>query len=664
MIILVLSGHCSSHRPRQFLHTLNNVSNFDGIFGKKYRDIPKQSYSEENYLSKNASNKNYPLEDNIGIENVNLSVKHDLEKEQRPPGFRKVGKSEERDELKPHIIRVVSPLSRQEKCNTSNSKNCFNDLPSYLVKIDKGGQKNRKIPEYNDDYSKTPAHRSCKNYGRVDALCPVLLLASMLMTKLMQPKNGSKLEALKCSLDNPKIQQYRKSYLQRKKRQLEYLKGRGSKRKKLKINRKNRRDYRNINATEHMQITNMAKHTSRNWTSNKTLISTPLYFGTISPVERRPVATNIKDIIFSEEKSLLKKISSCNPGNRITASEPFPLNVQFSRTEVLPNGTYPRSLSNGTLSSLDQSYQEIRTNTQPPDMTPSVQQDPQKLKTDFNSKINDPKFRKILVEIMQRQQKMTRFENLLQATTKTYIPSDANQRMPPVPTANTTSLAPNSPAPPDEKTTSDIANTGNSSYTKSNFWGLIVPSPTYEAEIKMNKSSKRSEKPEEITESLYDVGADSIKVGVSAKNDIQSVAPQLSTTYNLPNSSIFVSDRNHVTQIELSPEMKKKLNKLQKDLKMVQEIQSIFNEVAGMRKQQFKKKSSNGSNNKGNKKKQSGPEDNVKQYDDVISAIIKTRIWNETKNKGLSSSKTIKRKNREVPSSAKHFFGTSYQNLQ
>ncbi|XP_066262342.1 uncharacterized protein [Euwallacea similis] len=586
------------YRLRQYPHALNKVSDFDGIVEKDYWDIPEQLCKEQNYLPKSTSNENDPRKGDIGTENVNLCAKHDPEKKRGMLDSRRAGSTGKRNQLKTHMIRVVPPLSRQEKCDTSNSKNYLKDLPLYLMKIDKGDQKDRKVPEHDDA-------ESCKT---VDGLCPFPLLGSMLITKLIQPKDGSKPYPLE--LDKPKTQQYSKNYMQRKKRQLKYLKIRETERKKLKTNRKNGRTYRSINETAQTQINNITEHISKNWTFNNTVTFTPLYSETINPAEGQVLVTGIKDHTSSEERFLLEKISSSKPENRITTALAPPVNAEVP--EFFPNGTHPQSSPNGTLTSLGQSPQETWTNVQLPEATPSVRQDSQKLKSDFNLKINDPKFRKILLEIMHRQQNMASVEDLLQATTKMSKPTVANQSEPPVTTKNITNPALNSPASSAGQTTPDIA---NSSHSKSSFWGFMVPSPMHEADTKMNKSSKGSGKPEEITEALHVLDANFIKVGVSAKDDVQPVATQLSTTQNLLKSSALVSDKNDVTQKESSLEMKEKLSKLHKDLKMVQEIQNIFNDVASARKQHRKEKRSDGPKDEGNKRTQSEFEDKVKQYD-------------------------------------------------
>lgn len=246
--------------------------------------------------------------------------------------------------------------------------------------------------------------KACEKCEKIKDLFPIPLLESILINKLLENNYKSKPYPIKYvvksvmpnfknveELDNPDSQQCLKTYLQRRKRELQYLSKRDvrTKRKKKKKSKKKKkkkklRHHRSINDNLEGQLNGIISYISKNQTFNDTFTYMPLIFGTVTPAEGQMLIAGIKHDASAEEKFLLQKILSIRP-DELT--------------------------SHSNLSNVTQAIQATPTIAQPLDTSPANNQSSQEtVKYNLSLNLNSPEVKKTFMEIMHRQQNIDTYE--------------------------------------------------------------------------------------------------------------------------------------------------------------------------------------------------------------------------------------------------------------
>lgn len=132
-------------------------------------------------------------------------------------------------------------------------------------------------------------------------------------------------------------------------------------------------------------------------------------------------------------------------------------------------------------------------------------------------------------------------------------------------------------------------------------------------------------------EALNDLNHQSLKAEEVVVAEVPITTPAISPP-NKYSTAVSKSPKSPSDYAE-SPAMKEKLSKLQKDLKMVKEIQSIFDKIANVKGQQRKEKRSLSGKKAGLRAKYLANNYDENPYDDIMNGIIKARIWQKNKNR-------------------------------
>lgn len=135
-------------------------------------------------------------------------------------------------------------------------------------------------------------------------------------------------------------------------------------------------------------------------------------------------------------------------------------------------------------------------------------------------------------------------------------------------------------------------------------------------------------------EALNDLNHQSLKAEEVVVAEVPITTPAISPPSPPAKYSPAVSKPDKISpEYAESPEMKEKLSKLQKDLKMVKEIQTIFDKIANVKGQQRKEKRSLSGKKAGLRAKYLATNYDENPYDDIMNGIIKARIWQKNKNR-------------------------------
>lgn len=278
------------------------------------------------------------------------------------------------------------------------------------------------------DSDGTREDSACENCNKVKGLLPIPLLESLLISKLLERREGVQPYPIKyvvktvlpsvkdlSELDNPEAQRCIKAYVQRRKRQLELLKKRSAKHKKKphkkkhkkrkhgKKHKPHKRHYRSINDIFNNQLNNIEEYISKNQTFNDTFTYVPMLFGTVTPAEGQWLLAGVKNNASDEEKLMLEKILSIRPEAVVTntstevgtqASTTEPISTE-STTTTEPTTAEPTT-AEPTTTAQSSSASSITTNSS----TASTDN----VKYNLNLNLNSPEVKKNLMEVMQRQQ--------------------------------------------------------------------------------------------------------------------------------------------------------------------------------------------------------------------------------------------------------------------
>lgn len=157
---------------------------------------------------------------------------------------------------------------------------------------------------------------------------------------------------------------------------------------------------------------------------------------------------------------------------------------------------------------------------------------------------------------------------------------------------------------------------------------------------KQCKSDKCAEETGDIIEALNSLKRQSLTLADLGVEDAPSTKKSLTSSHEI--ISEVATDQKQV-EVRENNQMKDRLSKLRKDLKMVQEIQNIFDNVANAKKEHSKEKRSASTKSTLTKYKHSGSESEENRYDNEISGLIKARMW-QKHNKSFCEDK-VKRQN-------------------
>ncbi|XP_019764562.2 uncharacterized protein LOC109540571 isoform X1 [Dendroctonus ponderosae] len=550
----------------------------------------------------------------------------------------------------------------------------------------------------NQDFDGTKEDNACENCNKIKGLLPIPLMESLLISKLLERQDGAQPYPIKyvvkavlpnvkdiSELDKPETQRCIKTYLQRRKRQLELLKKRSAKHKKKPHKKKHKkrkhgkkhkpykRHHRSINDNFDNQLNGIADYISKNQTFNETLTYVPLLFGTVTPAEGQLLLAGVKHDASAEEKLMLEKILSIRPDTLVTNTS-TEAGTQATTQEPTAQTTSAAATSipaNSSTASTDN------------------------VKYNLNLNLNSPEVKKTIMEIMQRQQ--SNGESYEAPSTKVKRQVSTASVAPPSTQNSTDAVLNNSTATGTVSTPAMNATLNISNGTTENgTLGLVVASSLppnglnilpgiliypkchkhlkraadstllgnsnklNDAQIssivksfdgfspknitgfedskskKQCKSDKCTEETGDIIEALNSLNQKSLTLADLGVEDA------ISTTKSLTSSHEIISEAVEQKQVELREDnqMKEKLSKLQKDLKMVQEIQNIFDNVANAK---GKEKRSAPTKSRLTKFKHSGSEPDENRYDNEISGLIKARMW-QKHNKSFCEDK-VKRQN-------------------
>ncbi|KAL1514278.1 hypothetical protein ABEB36_003560 [Hypothenemus hampei] len=693
ILVLVTNTINNSNSVRQSVYPniFNEVSDFNDIVEKEYENDPGYQLKENEKSLKENNYRDAKFEDNLSVGSVfstsirskisslknNLNPKHDIRyRESLPkPDIQNPG-----DKPTIHMVRF---LPKQE----STGREPFTDK-------EVGTQsENTNIPDYVYDFDNAKEDKSCANLKKIKGLLPIPLLESILINKLLESRDESKPYPIKYiinavlpnvqevpELDEPGTQQCLRSYLKRRKRQLEYLRERRANKhkhhRKTKKAQNNRykskyhggkspyRHPRNVNGNLDAKLNGMIDYIAKNQTFNDTLTYMPLVFGTVSPADSQMLLAGVKHNASTEERIMLEKILSWKSGHVPTVEG---ISMTPATIQQVTNVNHPTQnnlgVNNpGTSTGSSAVILEVA----------SLKADATTLdgnKYNLNLNLNSPAVKKSIIEIMERQQNVQASEASSSKAKRQLTPQVASSSAVPTLANALSSVCPIS--------------TATAAPTSSAQLGFIVTTPAaideenmipgiliYPKNVKQCKRSALNLPVSEVT--LNDL-LNSIDINKIIKDAYTPPSVDLDDIFGSPKSKKQCkSDKcddetNNILEIlrninkeslteteetttsstlsniffEEKPNLKYKnpeymearerLLKLKNDLRMVKEIQNIFDQVASIRKPEQ-------NHYKGKRAAPMGKKSFIpiisqtdsNRYDPIMKGLINVRIWQKS----------------------------------
>ncbi|XP_030760232.1 uncharacterized protein LOC115885452 [Sitophilus oryzae] len=599
LLLFLITTKCTTKliNPNQnSVSLLNQVSDFDDIFEQENSE---NEHSEEkaSYQTSNLNHQFIPYENpsNFAGDSVfscdqlsdsSLCPKHDIKQREPSPDsqdskiYRVLTEEElqadenQDDQDKPQKIPLFGKLVSSKDSEVPETV-LIKETQSNVK--EKSEQNSKSLDSYRNTNNDCP---NCKNFF------PIPLLESILIGRLLESsRKENKHYPLKYivksvvpnftnvqELENPSVASSFKKYLQKREQQLKRLKHHKKKKKQQKKKKKpkhpKQRIHRSINQQEkEAHINNMVEYLNKNQSFHDNYNVIPLVFGVLRPSQDRMLITGIKDNANEEDKLMLRTILNLqldkkpenNSGNNIADVSPpanASLGLQLPAVNNETSTAKPAGPENGTA---------------------------------LNSNVSTPEMKKNLIEVMKRQQD---------------YPGNVASSMQVVKIEETTMMASVPQAPP-----VPVGAPGGPEVNLDEFPGILIYPKSYNIRKRnVNFDLVEDDNVADLNEAndLLKTIAESenMKVNELVKKDCKDskctdeTNKILDVLENLQQESIKseeggfveysptkkneIDSLGHSTQaekIQKPAETKSKLNKIEKDLKLVNEIQNIVNGV-------------------------------------------------------------------------------------